>query len=279
MLESISPRKIFRKFFKKMVLGNQETRCSESPISNIENTDFELKNHRIATRDNIEIGISIIQRKKMDKKTIFFIICHGTGCNRGGYAWLFKKNGILDRNICALLLDYREFGDSDGDFNMKDVNYDIDACLQYLKQTYMPEKIHLYGHSLGSAIIFEYARYVKTLNIEKLYDKVVSVSGFKTLEDVCKRFTLWKITSFIPGLKSFVSIEFSYRSIENIQYIDKNNLLLLHGRLDDLIPITHGLCLSKVSNATLLLTKDDHISIVGSKVAWGEIFKFFGSEY
>lgn len=268
-------KKVFIKIFKKIVFDVEKTRCTEPPISKIENRNLELINHKVTAVDGVEVGISIVKSKEISSGTTFIVILHGTGCNRGSFAWLFDEGGVLDRNICALLVDYRGFGDSQGQFTSEGVNHDIDACLEYLRSTYNPQKVHVYGHSLGSAIIFEYAKYAKTHRKKILFKKVVSASGFRSLEDVCKRFSLWNIATLIPGFRELVNARFGYTSIDNILYLDKENVLLLHGRYDELVPSTHALSLAKVSGATLHLTSDDHVSIVGNRDVWNEIFNFF----
>lgn len=276
-METNIRKRIFVNLFKKIVFNIEKTKCNESPITSLSNRNLELTNHKIATADGVEIGISIIKAKETNSRTTFMVILHGTGCNRGSFAWLFDEGGVLDRNICALLVDYRGFGDSQGQFTSEGVNHDIDACLEYLKSTYNPQQIHLYGHSLGSAIMFEYAKYIKMQNKEVLFGKVVSVSGFRSLEDVCKRFPLWNVAVLIPGFRELVNARFGYNSTDNILHVDKNSLLLLHGRHDDLVPSTHALSLAKVSGATLHLTSDDHVSIIGNREMWSEIFSFWGS--
>lgn len=278
MMPTSRKRSVFADIFKKYVLGPGRTKCVGPPISHIDNPKLELINSRILTSDNVEIGISIIKRRKMDHRTLFLVVCHGVGCNRGSYAGLFDEGQVLDRNVCVLLFDYREFGDSGGSFTKEGGCYDLDACIKHLRKCYSSEKVHLYGHSFGAAIVFEYIKHVTEQGGDKLYNKVVCVSAFTSFEDVCVKFSVWRALTLIPGFKKSLDAHFAYQSIASVLLVDRGKLHLFHGKDDELILPSHSMLLSKTSQAPLHLTGDDHVSIIGSRDVWDRIFDFLTAE-
>lgn len=88
---------------------------------------------------------------------LVLLYLHGNGSNIGddlGRAFLFHQLGSV------FLIDYRGYGRSIGTFPTETSVYeDVEAAWIYLTQTrrIAPEKIVVYGHSLGGAIAIELA--------------------------------------------------------------------------------------------------------------------------
>lgn len=83
---------------------------------------------------------------------------HGNGINIGANVWQAGRFHHLDLSV--LLIDYRGYGRSQGAFPSEAQVYE-DAAIawDYLTQTrnIPPERIFIYGHSLGGAIAIELA--------------------------------------------------------------------------------------------------------------------------
>lgn len=87
-----------------------------------------------------------------------WLFLHGNGSNVGDEvkrAFWFHQLGFS-----SLLIDYRRYGRSPGNFPTESSVYeDVEAAWNYLTQLRQipPEKIFVYGHSLGGAIAIELA--------------------------------------------------------------------------------------------------------------------------
>jgi len=84
---------------------------------------------------------------------------HGNGVNIGANAE--HANRFHQIRLSVVLIDYRGYGHSSGPFpNEQRVYEDAEASWQYLVQTQrvQPQRLVLYGHSLGGAIAINLAR-------------------------------------------------------------------------------------------------------------------------
>ncbi|KCZ77583.1 hypothetical protein H311_01401, partial [Anncaliia algerae PRA109] len=103
---------------------------------------------------------------------------------------------------------------------------------------------------------------------KKFYDKIVLFAPFSSLIEVCEQFYIFKIACLIPGFKKYVVKKYGYLSDINVTYADKNTVLIIHGRNDSLIPYTQGLKIVKEGNTDVLITDDDHDSVLRNSYAW-----------
>lgn len=265
---------IIAKIFKHKFLNIRDTKIIRSPLDQLNNKNLILENYKIKTVDDINLGVSVLKPKLINEETVFILFCHGTGSNRHSTRYLFEDGGPLDRNVCVMLIDYREFAENDGDFNVLHVNFDVDACLKFFKRKFNPPVIHLMGHSLGTAILLEYIKFIKVNKKEQLFSKTILFSPFSSIIDVCKQFTIFKIACFVPGFQKFVEKKYGYFSAANVKFADSNSVLIIHGRNDSLVPYTQGLKISKEGNTSVLITEDDHDDVLINEYAWNKVFLF-----
>jgi uncharacterized protein len=93
-----------------------------------------------------------------DSSAPVLLYLHGNAANIGanvGQAYRFRQMGLS-----VLLVDYRGYGRSEGNFPHEEQVYqDAEAMWHYLTQVRQiaPDQILLYGHSLGGAIAIELA--------------------------------------------------------------------------------------------------------------------------
>ncbi|GAB4384035.1 MAG: alpha/beta hydrolase [Elainellaceae cyanobacterium] len=91
-------------------------------------------------------------------ETGVLLYLHGNGVNIG--ANVAHANRFHQLGFSVLLMDYRGYGQSQGQFpSEQQVYQDVEAMWNYLTQTRQipPERIFVYGHSLGGAIAVELA--------------------------------------------------------------------------------------------------------------------------
>ena len=151
---------------------------------------------------------------------------HGNASNNGDLgevAAIFYRLGVS-----VMLVDYRGYGMSGGLFpNEKRVYEDAEAAWQYLTQKLKiePQRIFVYGHSLGGAVAIDLAS--KHPNMAGL----IVEGTFTSIEDVAestpwlKIFPLqWVITQRFDSMSKISSLQ--------------TPLLILHGTEDVIIPLS-----------------------------------------
>jgi hypothetical protein len=102
---------------------------------------------------------------------VFF---HGNGGNIGNLSWLGQR--FAKQGFDILLFDYRGYGASDGvAARESDIFTDGDAAVDFLinEKGARSERLVLYGHSLGTAIVADVAS-------RRKFGAVVLESGFSS---------------------------------------------------------------------------------------------------
>ncbi len=163
-----------------------------------------------------------IPSDKKGAKTLLYL--HGNSANvskEAERASLFHQLGIS-----ILLIDYRGFGQSSGDFPSEAQVYeDVEAAWQYLiqKQKVRPAEIFVYGHSLGGAIAIELA-----LHHPETPGLIIE-SAFTKARDLAVE-NWW--THYIP-----LDLLFNQRfdSMSKVKSL-RMPILFIHGTADAMIP-------------------------------------------
>jgi fermentation-respiration switch protein FrsA (DUF1100 family) len=172
----------------------------------------------------------IIKLKTSDGETIsarFFenlnsthtiLFSHGNAEDIGVLDFMAEDFNNIDLSFFAY--DYRGYGTSEGKATEDKVYKDIDAAYDYLtgELKVPPEKIVVYGRSLGGAVSIDLAsrRKVGALIVESTF-----VSAFRVLTKIQ-----------IAPFDKFQSID----KIKNVHC----PILFIHGRKDRIIPFWHG---------------------------------------
>ena len=190
--------------------------------------------------------------------TILF--SHGNAEDIGDLEFLmrqFQKNGFA-----VLTYDYRGYGTSEGTPSEEKVYRDADVAYDYLtgKLKIPPEKIVLYGRSLGGAAAIDLAsrKKIGALIVESSF-----VSAFRVL-------TKTRLAPF----DKFTSL----KKIKNVNC----PVLIIHGRRDRTIPFWHGENLFAEANEpkfSIWLDEADHNNVftVAGKTYFQSIRDFTGN--
>lgn len=176
-----------------------------------------------------------------------------------------------------LFVSYREFGSLKGRFTVEGASLDIHACLRYMRDTLQVGNVHLYGHSLGGAIVLEYIRHAQVNRIAKLYSKVVLVNTFTCYADAFGEYIESRTSrdAWVSSIMhELIEKYFMYNSLENIKYVNANDMLIVHSDADELVSKEHAVKLGKKIGVDPAILSGTHNSTIWSPAAWRCILEF-----
>ncbi|BBD62483.1 hypothetical protein NIES2109_53270 [Nostoc sp. HK-01] len=163
-----------------------------------------------------------IKANQPDAKVLLYL--HGNGINIG--ANIAHTHRFYQLGFSVLLIDYRGYGRSQGDFpNEMRVYQDAATAWQYLTQQQQipPQQIFIYGHSLGGAIAIDLA--VKHPQAAGL----IVESSFTSLYDMVstrKWFAIFPINLILTQ---------RFESIKKVSQLQMP-VLFIHGTGDSTVP-------------------------------------------
>jgi fermentation-respiration switch protein FrsA (DUF1100 family) len=177
------------------------------------------------TTDGVRLVAWII-RAPADTAGRWLLICHGNGGNLSEAGRPYHYAGLRALGLNLLAFDYRGYGESGGTPSEDGLYRDAWAAWGYLTGTLRvpPERIVIFGHSLGSAVAVELATRVPAAGL--------------ILEGA-----LSSVTERAQEAYPFVPVRWIARSrYPSIDRIGRLTLpkLFLHARADEVIPFTHG---------------------------------------
>lgn len=151
---------------------------------------------------------------------IFF---HGNGGNITNVSWLGQR--FAKQGFDVLLFDYRGYGASDGVASYEsDLYADGDAAVTFVmkQKNAPPERIVLYGHSLGTAIVADVAS-------RGNFGAVIVESGFSSASSVANTAMPW-----LPQFLHFLGRN-RFESGRKLTSV-RAPILIVHGDPDGTIP-------------------------------------------
>ncbi len=195
------------------------------PLEKIEVTpkewelDYKQVNLRIETGDVISGWY--IPHPEAEKTILFF---HGNGGNishRGDSLYIFHK---LKLNV--LIIDYPGYGESEGQPSEHGLYQSANAAWLYLTKDKKinPEKIIIFGRSLGGAVATDLASRVKAGGL-------ILESTFSSARDF--------VDVAFPVFSYFIYLRYSFNSLNKIKSV-KIPLLSIHSPDDEVIPYKLG---------------------------------------
>jgi pimeloyl-ACP methyl ester carboxylesterase len=225
---------------------------SKDVIETPETVGIKFEDIQIVTKDNVNLDAWFVPAKDdnpVGKGVILF--CHGNGgniSNRLSYLPIFK-----DLGLSTLLFDYRGYGKSEGKPTEEGTYADVEAVWQYLTQEKQipPQKIIIYGESLGGAIASYIAEKTTQPDGKNSAGGLVLASTFTSISD--------RASELYPFLPIRWLSQFSYNSIDRLPNI-KIPILIIHSTDDEIIPFTHGDRNFQAANQpkTLVKIRGDH---------------------
>ena len=172
---------------------------------------------------------------KAQPSTATVIFFHGNSGNISNVGWLGQW--FAERGFNALLVDYRGYGASEGEPGSEwALNEDGDTAVSFVinKKRTRPEKIVLYGTSLGTTVVADVGsrRKVGALIIE---------SGLSSASSLATHRFSW-----LPASLHFIGKN-GFESARKLGSV-KAPVLIVHGDPDPVIPTSEGRLLFEAAN-------------------------------
>lgn len=154
--------------------------------------------------------------------TVLFF--HGNGGNISG--WLPAVEPFRDLGFDAFLIDYRGYGESEGEPSERGTYLDAEAAWRYLtkERGIAPERIVLAGRSLGGAV----ATWLAERHTPRA---LILESTFTSVPDLA--------SELYPWLPVRLLVRFRYDTASLLPRV-RAPVLIVHSRTDEIIPFHHG---------------------------------------
>jgi len=163
--------------------------------------------------------------ERSSRGTILF--CHG---NAGNISHRIESLGIFhEMDLDVFIFDYRGYGGSEGKVTEEGTYRDAEGAWRYLteKRAVPPERIILFGRSLGGAIAASLARKTNPGGL-------IVESSFISVPDLA--------ANLYPWLPLRRILRFHYPAGEYLRQV-RCPVLVVHSREDEIIPYRHGTAL------------------------------------
>jgi uncharacterized protein len=156
----------------------------------------------------------------------WLLICHGNGGNISEAGRPYHYAGLRALGLSLFAFDYRGYGESEGAPSEDGLYRDADAAYRYLRDTLgvPPERIVVFGHSLGSAVAVELAGRMPAAGL-------ILDGALTSVVDRAQELFPYAPVRWIAASR--------YPSIERVGQLTLPKLFL-HARGDEVIPIAHG---------------------------------------
>jgi fermentation-respiration switch protein FrsA (DUF1100 family) len=180
----------------------------------------------IRSGDGVTLVAWVIRAPAMNTAGRWLLICHGNAGNLSDAGRPEHYAGLRALGLNLLAFDYRGYGESGGSPSEAGLYRDAEAAYEYLRDTLRvpPERIVLFGHSLGSAVAVELATRVPAAGLV-LDGAMLSVIA-----------RAQEVYPYVPVRWIARS---RYASIDRIGRL-RLPKLFLHALADDVIPLAHG---------------------------------------
>jgi len=191
--------------------------------------NFDYKEIFIQNKEGIKLKAWLHEKDLVNKKTIIFF--HGNAGNLRNRNYKLNELSKLDINF--LIVAYRGFSGNQGKPNEQGLYEDARSTLNWLKIKGVKEKnLILYGESLGTAVAIETAQ-------NKDLAGIILESPFTSMVELAQK--------YYPVLPVKYLLKDKYETIKKLPNIN-SPLLVLHGKLDNIVPFFMGKKLFEKAN-------------------------------
>jgi fermentation-respiration switch protein FrsA (DUF1100 family) len=157
---------------------------------------------------------------------LWLLICHGNAGNLSEFDRPVHYAGLRRLGLSLLAFDYRGYGESGGSPSEQGLYRDAQAAYRYLRETRRvpPERIVVFGHSLGSAVAV---------------DLVSRVSAAGLIVDGAPTSVIDLGQELYPYIPVRWIAASRFNSLEKVPEI-RIPKLFLHAVRDEVVPLAHG---------------------------------------
>ena len=219
--------------------------------------NFDYKEIFIQNKEGIKLKAWLHEKDLINKKTIIFF--HGNAGNLRNRN--YKLNELSKFDVNFLIVAYRGFSGNQGKPSEQGLYEDARSTLNWLKIKGVKEKnLILYGESLGTAVAIEIAQ-------NKDLAGIILESPFTSMVELAQK--------YYPFIPVKFLLKDKYETIKKLPNIN-SPLLVLHGRLDSIVPFSMSEELFKKANKPkfkYFIDNDDHMMRYDQKLL-NEIKKF-----
>jgi uncharacterized protein len=199
--------------------GNQRT--LQSPPASL---GLPVQRVEFPTEDGVTIVAWTI--RSASDSGIWLLMCHGNAGNLSEFDRPLHYAGLTRLGLNLLAFDYRGYGESSGSPSENGLYRDAEAAYRYLREKLgvAPDRIIVFGHSLGSAVAVDLVSRVPVAGL--ILDGALTSAVERGRE----------LYPYIPVRWIAAS---RFNSLEKIAPV-KVPKLFLHAKGDDVIPLAHG---------------------------------------
>lgn len=174
--------------------------------------------------DGVRLSAWVIRGRSSEAP--WLLVCHGNGGNISDPGRPQHYAGLRAVGLNLLAFDYRGYGLSEGSPSERGLYRDVEAAYRYLRDSLgvPPERIILFGHSLGSAVAVELARRVPAAGL--ILDGALTSVTDRAQE----------LYPVVP-VRWLAASRYDSRAKIGELRLPK---LFLHAERDEVIPIDHG---------------------------------------
>jgi fermentation-respiration switch protein FrsA (DUF1100 family) len=186
-------------------------------------TELPLERVEIHTADSITLVAWALKPVRDDAR--WLLICHGNAGNISDPARVRQYAALRELGVGILAFDYRGYGESGGTPSEQGLYRDAEAAYRYLRDRGVPpERLVLFGHSLGSAVAVELAGRVPAAGL-------ILEGALTSVVDRAQEIYRWAPVRWIAISR--------FGSLERVARLTLPKLFL-HAAADDVVPLSHG---------------------------------------
>ncbi len=182
---------------------------------------LQFEDVTLRTKDNVSISAWYIPAQQ-ERAVLLF--CHGNAGNNSHR--LDSIRLFHNLNLSVFIFDYRGYGKSEGSPTEEGTYLDAEAAWDFLinRKHVHPEKVIVFGRSLGGAVAAEVA-------LRHKVGAVIIESGFTSVPELGGK--------YFPFLPVKLLSRYSYATVEKVSKIDAPKLFI-HSPHDEIIPFRFG---------------------------------------
>jgi pimeloyl-ACP methyl ester carboxylesterase len=191
-----------------------------------DSTQLKYKRIEILSEDGVKLVGWAILSQKDTLTSPWLLFCHGNASDISYIDYIERYKLFTNLGLNVLTFDYRGFGESDGKPSEAGLYKDVMASYNYLTviRHIQPQRIIIYGHSLGTGVAIELATRVPAACI-------VAEGGFQSVPEVAHQ--------MYPFIPMRLLVRNRFMSIDKIGRITMPKLII-HSSDDEINPISEG---------------------------------------